>query len=121
MRVLTVGDWKMQKFCKESRKAAVDCEVTKNANTGNNFSKRSDVCDIYRETEQKRDKVVQNAFRDINMGGCPKQIKLLTLCEDEWCYHQDPTSCRQECAEVRKNLSLCVQERVMHYFQRNNF
>jgi len=118
MRVLTMGDGNTQNFCTEPRKAARDCEI-KNADTSDNFYERKENCKMYRETAQKCDKTVQNAFSDINMGGCPKQIKLLTLCEDEWCHQQDPTSCRQECAKVKKNLSLCVQKIIMHYFKRN--
>jgi hypothetical protein len=119
MRVLSAVDRDMQTFCAEPRKAARNCEKMTNADTSDNFSKRKEDCTPYRETAQKCDKVVQNAFRYINMGGCPKQIKLLTLCEDEWCRNQDPASCHQECAGVRKNLSLCVQEKVRHYFKRN--
>jgi hypothetical protein len=117
MHVLTAD---MQKFCAEPRNAARSCEKMTISDTSDNSSKRKEDCTPYRETAQKCDKVVQNAFRYINMGGCPKQIKFLTLCEDEWCQNQDPASCHQECAGVRKNVSLCVQEKVRHYFKRNN-
>ena len=118
MRVLTAGGGNTRKFCMEPRKAARECE--KRANTdASDSSKRKENCITYRLVVQKCENAVKKAYGDINMGGCPKQIKLLTLCEDEWCHHQDPTSCQKECAGVRENVSVCVQQRIMQYFKWN--
>lgn len=109
MKVLADGGGK---FCKEPRKKDRECDKSTNANTVQ--------CDNFRQTAQKCEKAVQKAFRDINMSGCPKEIKMTTLCEDEWCHHQlDGISCKKECAGVRELLSVCVQQHVMHYFKRN--
>ncbi len=115
MRVISATGPNNQKFCKIPRQIARECEGKANANPtdGNN-------CNSHREVAKKCERVVRKAFRNINMGGCPKQIKLLTLCEDEWCYH-DRMSCQKECAGVRKNLLVCVQETVELYFKRNGF
>lgn len=118
MRVLTAGGRNTpQKFCMEPRKAARECEKRTKTDT-NDSSKRKENCNNDRLTVQKCEKVVNRAFSDINMGGCPKKIKLMTLCEDEWC-HQDPASCQKECAGVRENLSVCIRQRIMHYFNWN--
>ena len=116
MRVITAMDANKQKFCAELRKVATGCEAR---DSNEKFSETQENCKKHREVANKCVRVVQNAFRYINMGGCPKQIKLLTLCEDEWCHQQDPTSCRKECAGVRKNLSICVEETMEFYFKTN--
>ena len=114
MRVLSAGGGNIQKFCSEPIKASRECEKKRKVNPA---AKES--CSLYHETAQQCEKIVRNAYRYINMVGCPKQIKLLTLCEDEWCNNQNAASCNQECAGVRKNLSSCVGEHVINYFTRN--
>ena len=106
-----------RKFCMEPRKAAMNCE--RKTNDGpSGTSKTSEDCSSLQKSVQMCERVVQKAFRYINMAGCSKQLQLLAQCEDEWC-HQDPKSCQKECAGVRKSLSVCVQENVIHYFKRN--
>lgn len=117
MRVLSAVD-AMKEFCSEAKRAARDCGLKNNVDSIDN-SKRTDDCSPYRRTAKKCENVVQNAFRYINMGGCPKQIKLLTVCEDDWCRHRDPPSCNRECAGVRNDVRLCVQEIVLRYLKRN--
>ena len=109
MRILTDRD--VQQFCKEPRAAAIrDCK------SDNSISN----CSVLRQAAQDCENVLQGALRYINMGGCPHQIKSLTLCEDEWCRYGDRASCQKECDTVRTNLSTCVQETVLHYFRKKN-
>eukprot|EP00536_Pseudo-nitzschia_multiseries_P017228 jgi/Psemu1/49932/gm1.49932_g len=112
MRVLSAENGK---FCKDHRKKARECETEAN-DSGMNSPKRTESCIIYRQNAQKCATVVRMAFRNINMSGCPKEIKMLTLCEDEWCHQQDPSFCQKECTGVRQRLSICVQQRVMIFF-----
>ncbi|VEU37042.1 unnamed protein product [Pseudo-nitzschia multistriata] len=115
MRVLATG---VEKFCIESQEKAIHCEKSmKKDPMGSSMTTEN--CSSHQKTAQKCEKVVRKAFHDINMGGCPKQIKILTLCEDEWCHQHDTTSCQKECAVVRQQLSICVKQRVMHHFKRN--
>ena len=114
MRVITAIDANTRKFCSAPRKEAKECENRINVDS----SGGKEDCNKYGEVAKKCERVVRKAFRYINMGGCPKQLKLLTLCENEWCY-QDPTLCQKECAVVKNSLSLCIQERIEHYFKRN--
>ena len=63
--------------------------------------------------------VIRRAFQHINMGGCPYEIKAVTLCEAEWCTG-DNSACRKECALVRESLTNCVNRHVSAFFQKNN-
>ena len=117
--MLVVGDFGTRDLCTKSREAARDCETRPSNN--NARKKSNENCDLHRVNARKCVKALQNAFNDINMGGCPKQIKLLTLCEDEWCRQPNPTACSQECDRVRKTLSQCVHEKVMHYINMAGF
>lgn len=106
MRVLVAP---VRQFCKAPREAATAC------------SKRGEhqtECARLTQSVQTCDRVLKGAFRDINLGGCPFQIKAVTLCEDEWCRH-DPKSCLEECSSVKAFLASCIQRHVASYFQRN--
>jgi hypothetical protein len=63
--------------------------------------------------------VVERAYRHINLGGCPFEIKALTLCEAEWCQSGDGASCERECSNVRESLSSCIQRQVAAFLNRN--
>ena len=134
----------MMKNCDRKLKKGTATTVHNNSTLNNNNGKNAihseeeeeqqqqQQCDTYRNNVQKCQKVAKRAFRDINMKGCPKQIKLVTLCEDEWCSghfttgtyignhnHQTSTSCQKECAGVQDSLELCIKQRIMIVFKQN--
>jgi len=150
------GNTQQQRFCMTPRRNVMkNCDrklkkgtattVHNNSTLNSNNSKNAihseeeeeqqqQQCDTYRNNVQKCQKIVKRAFRDINMKGCPKQIKLVTLCEDEWCSghyttgtyignhnhnHQTSTSCQKECAGVQDSLELCIKQRIMIVFKQN--
>lgn len=102
----------LRQFCMTPRDAAQECRKTKSEQE----DKRS--CNLFDKNVVKCENVVRRAFRHMNLGGCPFQIKALTLCEDEWC-HQDPISCNKRCSGVREALSSCIQQQVASYLERN--
>lgn len=76
-------------------------------------------CQAGQATADKCSHVVRQAYRWINLGGCPNQIKAWTLCEVEWCQGGDRTACMNECAAVRESLQACKQWVVESYLARN--
>jgi hypothetical protein len=106
MRVLAAP---VRQFCKAPREAAKGC---------NSGSDKQTECNILTNSVRTCDQVLQQAFHNINLRGCPFEIKAVTLCEDEWC-RQDPKSCFKECSGVRESLSSCIQGHVVSYFQRS--
>mmetsp|Transcript_1569 Transcript_1569/g.2916 ORF Transcript_1569/g.2916 Transcript_1569/m.2916 type:complete len:147 (-) Transcript_1569:1013-1453(-) len=102
MRVLAPP---LGQFCKAPRDSVKQC------------SKDKEDCIQSEKSLQNCESVVKQAIRHINLGGCPFQIKALTLCEDEWC--QNPKSCQEECAGVRESLTLCIRDTILSQFQKN--
>jgi len=113
IRMLSLYDSSVHSFCKEPRNAAESCSTNQNNNND---------CGILNNAKEKCERVLDTALRDINMGGCPKQLTSMFLCFDEWCYHgqPDPMVCKRECAGVRENLSVCVRDTVERYFAKNH-
>ena len=74
-------------------------------------------CKTLEEAASKCQKAVKQAYRHINLGGCPFEIKSLTLCEAEWCRSNSRfQDCEKECSMVRKNLDTCIENQVLNYF-----
>jgi hypothetical protein len=119
--MLTAGGGNTQRFCMVPMKALKECEKKQSKIIIG--EKEEQECKNRRLNVQKCNMVVKQAFaRDINMGGCPKQIKFVTLCEDEWCHQTSTTdqkSCQKECAGVRESLNVCINQRMMKYFKWN--
>mmetsp|Transcript_107482 Transcript_107482/g.310665 ORF Transcript_107482/g.310665 Transcript_107482/m.310665 type:complete len:148 (+) Transcript_107482:150-593(+) len=77
-------------------------------------------CQPLRTSAKMCEKVVRKAYRHVNFGGCPNELKTWTLCEAEWCQKgMDGTSCLSECAGVRENLENCKQGVVESYFHQH--
>lgn len=118
MRVLSP---EAAQFCKAPRNIATECESSV-APGDNNKDGKTLKCNSLLKGVQKCDSIVKKAYRSINLGGCPFEIKYLTLCEDEWCQnesHEGIKSCRDECAGVRESLTTCVEKRVIDAFRWN--
>jgi hypothetical protein len=70
----------------------------------------------------KCEKAISQAYKDINMGGCPHELKTVTLCEAEWCQpgaSPDRSACKRECGNVREDLQTCIQKHVEQYFSKH--
>jgi hypothetical protein len=120
----TSGGRSAQRFCMAPMKALKECEKRQSKILKEEEEEEEQCNDINdrRLNVQICDMVVQRAFADINMSGCPKQIKFVTLCEDEWCHQKSSTdrkSCQKECAGVRESLNVCINQRMMKYFKWN--
>jgi hypothetical protein len=113
MRILASNT---RQFCKVPREAVQKCS---NNNKKKNHDNSDVNCNQAEQSLQKCQNVVNRAFQHINLGGCPHQIKALTLCEDEWCNSHDVKSCQEECNGVREPLSVCIRQHVTSFFQRN--
>ena len=95
----------ISQYCKAAQMAARQCRP------GNG-------CEALVANEVKCEEIVRKAYRHINLGGCPMEIKAWTLCEDEWCQKAtDPLPCLSECAGVRLSLETCQQNVVESYFK----
>lgn len=103
MRVLSPP---IRQHCKAAQMAANKCLA-------------GDGCQTLKGDALKCEQVVQNAYRHINLGGCPMEIKAWTLCEIEWCQGGgvDHSSCLSECAGVRDSLQTCKENVVASYFK----
>ena len=61
---------------------------------------------------------------DVNMGGCPREIQAVTICEVEWCDDfprgdgKAQEACQKECFAVRQALDSCAKRHVVNYFER---
>jgi hypothetical protein len=72
----------------------------------------------------KCEETVQRAYRHINMGGCPREIQAVTICEVEWCEdvsgnREAEKACANECSKVRETLEKCVKRHISSFLQRN--
>ena len=71
----------------------------------------------------KCEETLKHAYQHSNMGGCPKEIQAVTICEVEWCKdvgsnHDAEKACKQECLLVCKVLDRCVKVHILSFFQR---
>ena len=105
MRVLSPS---VRQFCDAPLQAARECSAESRAS-----------CRDLEKVVKECQSVVQKAYRHINLGGCPFQIKALTLCEAEWCRTGDMSSCERECSAVRESLSKCTRRQVEMFLHRN--
>lgn len=101
-------------YCKEPRDLAVKCLDKK---AGQDSS-----CSSLLKQATKCEDALQNAFRHVNMGGCPHEIQAVTICEVEWCQdvHDSKTqeACQKECLAVRKSLDSCAKRHVASFFRK---
>jgi len=70
---------------------------------------------------EKCHEVVAEAYRYINLGGCPWELRSAAGCEAEWCSeHRSPgdRSCEEECTGVKDNLTSCVDRRIHEFFKK---
>ena len=136
----------VHKFCKSSFKARNKCQTPiKNNNAPQQEQSQSSNAEC-REIQQQAsqcEKAVQKAYRSINMGGCPHELRDVTLCELERCggYHgvsvihnhlhgMDQTTqnngrtsgataggCVEHCRVVHDTLETCVTQHVQKQLQ----
>ena len=112
------------RFCASIQKAKDKCiKNQSNSNSNNNNCK-----DLIQQASQTCPMAVKEAYRHVNMGGCPYELRDVTLCELERCggYHfsnnaHDPFSqegCVLHCDPVRKSLENCIRNIVNNYFRK---
>ena len=105
----------LNRFCKEPRNMAKKCLGTE--------EEESASCIKILSQASKCEEALQRAYQHINMGGCPKDIQAVTICEAEWCDNargdrQAEEMCQKECLAVREILDKCVKGHVSSFFQR---
>ena len=106
----SMGVMTPRNHCMNSKKAVNQCKTQGKA-----------PCNTLEVAASKCQKAVKEAYRHINLGGCPFEIKSLTLCEAEWCRSSSSSfqQCEKECSMVRKNLDTCIESQVSNYFLKN--
>lgn len=70
---------------------------------------------------QKCHDVVSEAYRYINLGGCPWELRSVSACEAEWCTGakaRGDRSCERECTGVRESLTSCVNGQIQKFFKK---
>jgi hypothetical protein len=96
--------------CMKQNRAVSQCKSGDDSNSCADLQKNAVECE----------KVVRLAYRHINLGGCPYEIKFVTLCEHEWCTTiADKESCRSECSSIRESLDNCITRHILNYFRKN--
>jgi hypothetical protein len=118
----------LQKHCRAARQAAKKClhENADEALATATTQDQSQSCAKSARAVTQCEVAVTRAYRQINMGGCPRAMHAVTLCEQEWCGGGGPTAgmpvevspCQSECATVRSKLNDCVQQHVAAAFTR---
>jgi hypothetical protein len=103
-------------FCKEPRAVAKKCLNKQDAEDSS--------CLKLLSQATKCEETVKRAYRHINMGGCPREIQGVTICQVEWCEdvggnREAEKACAKECSAVRETLDKCVKGHVSSFFQRN--
>ena len=103
----------VQRFCKEPRSRAIQCLNKHDQSSCSSLLKQATKCE----------EALTSAFRHINMGGCPREIQMVSLCEVEWCEDADSKNakeaCQTECAAVRQALDECMKKHILSFFQRH--
>jgi hypothetical protein len=107
MRVLSAP---VRKHCMAPRKAANKCST-----------EAKTPCTDLDKVVTKCERVAKRAYQHINLGGCPFEIKAVTLCEAEWCHSGglDGSACQRECANAKESLTTCIERQVSSFFRRN--
>eukprot|EP00980_Cylindrotheca_fusiformis_P003118 scaffold721_cov131-Cylindrotheca_fusiformis.AAC.8 len=106
MRILSP---QTRQHCAAPNRAASECQ------------KEGKSCASQAAVATKCKEAVKRAYRHINLGGCPSEIKALSLCEEEWCHSvglPSDSSCVQECSKVREGLNSCVERQTQVYFKK---
>jgi len=78
-------------------------------------------CRKAKEADKSRcAEALQQAYRHVNMGGCPKRNLANALCENEWCVGgmKQKDACQKECAQVRTELQECISHIVGLYMKK---
>jgi len=107
----------VNRYCKEPRDRAMQC-------LDKEEEEEDSTCASLMKQASKCEEALQKAFRHINMGGCPKEIQAVTICEVEWCEdvrsdtQEAQEACQKECAAVRKSLDACMKGHVASFFRR---
>jgi hypothetical protein len=120
-RDLPVLQPQVKRFCKGVHKALNKC-----LDRHDKEKHPTDYCEDVSRQSSQCGTAVKEAYRFINMAGCPHQLRDVTLCELERCggYHgsnHDPFSqegCITHCDQVRKTLETCINEGVNIYFEK---
>lgn len=103
---------KTRQHCSKQMKAVDQCKPNSDP----------DNCIGLQQAALTCEKVVKKVYQHINLGGCPYEIKAVTLCEDEWCSMSrkpaDIESCRKECSVVRETLNTCIATQVSTFFRK---
>ena len=117
----------LHKLCEVPRKEASEClSVSEKSNSADDVSAKatSSSCAVKLSHVTRCERSVAKAYKDINMGGCIKEIQAMTICQLEWCDHlEERTSedsaakaCRKECDPLNKKLQKCQDSHVKRYF-----
>jgi hypothetical protein len=102
----------VERLCKKPREEARKCVEQGEASCKG----------LKRPRFTKCENAISQAYKDINMGGCPHELKVVTLCEAEWCQpgaSSDRSACKRECGNVREALQTCIQKHVGQYFSKH--
>ena len=125
----------VQKFCKSIFRARNKClpRQPSNAAVATTTTTITATCQDVLQQASHCETAVQQAYRSINMGGCPHELRDVTLCELERCggYHgvsvihnhlpnrnMDATGgCVEHCDAVKKTLETCVTQHVQQHLR----
>lgn len=109
-----------------NRRRRLDSNNSRQSGGGDNVSVSAPAatCSALLEQVSLCEQSVFKAYKQINMGGCIREIQARTICEMEWCDDTPDTpqsmkSCRDECNDVREALSKCERGIVEKYFHRS--
>jgi len=79
-------------------------------------------CETKLSQASKCEKIATKAYEKINMGGCTREIKMATLCRDEWCSNLassgEDSACSKECTAVNDSLLWCERKFLDTFFRR---
>ena len=95
----------VNQLCRNALSAKAACKASQNQN-----------CRDADDAAYKCERAVRKAYQHINFGGCPYEIKAVTLCKAEWCQVPDG-ACQRECAGVTEQMNQCVKKNVRNFFQ----
>ena len=98
---------RMGQYCQTERKTARACQED---------------CQPAKMQLEKCESTVKQAFRRINLGGCPWELQTVALCEDEWCRGgASMMECQEECSTVRSQLNTCMENIINAYLKKGGF
>jgi hypothetical protein len=107
----TTGDARLNpsaRFCRVPRAALKACAAG------------DSTCTAKSQAFAKCEEAVQQAYRHVNMAGCPFEIQAVNRCEGEWCgKDSEPVVCKKECQVSREALEECAKGHVVRWFQKH--